>query len=128
MVRSPLTPEQIAAGKRLGAALRLARGERTPLDAHIRLANSRGPDSARNLILRRPFNYSRGVTKAGQLDMGMLFIAYQASLADGFLAIQRRLNGEPLEEYIKPFGGGFFYVLPGVRRGGFLAEGLFRSV
>jgi transcriptional regulator with XRE-family HTH domain len=32
MVRPPLTPEQIAAGKRLGAALRLARGETAPVE------------------------------------------------------------------------------------------------
>jgi transcriptional regulator with XRE-family HTH domain len=32
MVRPPLTPDQIAAGKRLGAALRLARGERAPAE------------------------------------------------------------------------------------------------
>lgn len=32
MVRPPLTPEQIAAGRRLGAALRLARGERAPVE------------------------------------------------------------------------------------------------
>jgi transcriptional regulator with XRE-family HTH domain len=32
MVRPPLTPEQIAAGKRLGAALRLARGQRAPVE------------------------------------------------------------------------------------------------
>ncbi|WP_182346252.1 helix-turn-helix domain-containing protein [Tomitella gaofuii] len=30
MVRSPLTPEQRAAGKRLGARLRAARGDRRP--------------------------------------------------------------------------------------------------
>ncbi|MGE2835397.1 helix-turn-helix domain-containing protein [Mycobacterium sp. SMC-4] len=29
MVRSPLTPQQLAAGKRLGACLRQARGDRT---------------------------------------------------------------------------------------------------
>jgi transcriptional regulator with XRE-family HTH domain len=32
MVRPPLTPEQIAAGKRLGAALRLARGQRATVE------------------------------------------------------------------------------------------------
>ncbi|MDG3012207.1 helix-turn-helix transcriptional regulator [Rhodococcus sp. D2-41] len=32
MVRSPLTPQQIAAGKRLGARLRAARGERRPVE------------------------------------------------------------------------------------------------
>jgi len=90
------------------------KGEITPLDAHIRLANPRTPESQENLILRRPFNYSNGVTKSGQLDQGLLFIAYQADLEKGFIAVQNRLNGEPLEEYIKPVGGGFFYVLPGV--------------
>jgi deferrochelatase/peroxidase EfeB len=29
--------------------------------------------------------------------------------------VQKRLNGEALEEYIKPIGGGFFFVLPGVQ-------------
>ena len=39
--------------------------------------------------------------------------------------MQQRLNGEPLEEYILPVGGGFFSVLPGVRAtGGFLGQGL----
>jgi deferrochelatase/peroxidase EfeB len=90
-------------------------GKRTPLDAHIRLANPRTPGSEANLILRRPFNYSNGVTKSGQLEMGLLFICYQADLEKGFMTVQKRLDGEPLEEYIKPIGGGFFYTLPGVR-------------
>lgn len=90
-------------------------GELTPLDAHIRLANPRTPESDANLILRRPFNYSNGVAKNGQLDQGLLFICYQANLEEGFITVQRRLDGEPLEEYIKPVGGGYFYTLPGVR-------------
>lgn len=89
-------------------------GRRTPLDSHIRLANPRTPGSEANLILRRPFNYSNGVTASGQLDMGLLFICYQADLEAGFIAVQKRLDGEPLEEYIKPVGGGFFFTLPGI--------------
>lgn len=89
-----------------------AEGTATPLDSHIRLANPRDAGE-RHLMLRRPFNYSNGVTKSGQLDQGLLFIAWQASLTDGFIAAQTRLNGEPLEEYIKPVGGGYFFALPG---------------
>ncbi|MEJ2633533.1 MAG: iron uptake transporter deferrochelatase/peroxidase subunit [Acidihalobacter sp.] len=88
-------------------------GKITPLDAHIRLANPRMPGTERNLILRRPFNYSNGVQNNGQLDMGLLMIIYQASLVEGFITVQNRLNGEPLEEYIKPIGGGYYFTLPG---------------
>lgn len=90
-------------------------GALTPLTSHIRLANPRTADSDANLMLRRPFNYSRGVLRNGQLDQGLLFIAWQADLEAGFITVQNRLNGEPLEEYIKPVGGGYFFALPGVR-------------
>lgn len=89
-------------------------GKVTAMDSHIRLANPRTPESQKNLILRRPFNYSNGVNKNGQLDMGLLFICYQADLEKGFITVQTRLNGEPLEEYLKPVGGGYFFTLPGV--------------
>ncbi|WP_168409882.1 iron uptake transporter deferrochelatase/peroxidase subunit [Erwinia amylovora] len=103
-------------------------GEVIPLDAHIRLANPRTAQTQSSLLLRRGYSYSLGVSHSGQLEMGLLFICYQHDLEKGFLTVQQRLNGEALEEYIKPVGGGYFFALPGVPDDKhYLAQGLFSS-
>jgi deferrochelatase/peroxidase EfeB len=88
-------------------------GKVIPLTAHIRLANPRDERTKDKVLVRRGMSYSRGVDSAGLLDQGLAFVSYQRRLSH-FLEAQERLKGEPLEEYIRPEGGGFFYVLPGV--------------
>ncbi|MFE0022538.1 Dyp-type peroxidase [Amycolatopsis sp. NPDC059021] len=78
------------------------------LDAHIRRANPRTPGDDARQILRRSHSYRRSAA-----DSGQIFVCFQRDVELGFATIQRRLAGEALEKYLLPFGGGYYFVLPG---------------
>jgi deferrochelatase/peroxidase EfeB len=99
-------------------------GKVTPLTAHIRLANPRRTTTDADLIFRRGLSFSRGFDADGHLDQGLAFVSFQRRMSQ-FLNTQARLKGEPLEEYIEPQGGGFYFALPGPTDGRWLGQGLF---
>jgi deferrochelatase/peroxidase EfeB len=92
-------------------------GKVIPLDAHMRLANPDTRQTDNQRLIRRSYNYELGPDGRGSLQAGHIFIAYQQDVERQFATVQRRLIDEPLSNFVQPFGGGYFFTLPGVRNG-----------
>lgn len=66
-------------------------GERTPHFAHIRKSNPRDPEAQHHRLIRRGIPYGPALPPGAEdnVDRGLLFLAYQASLANQFEHVQR---------------------------------------
>jgi deferrochelatase/peroxidase EfeB len=95
-----------------------------PVDAHIRLAAPE--DNGGMHMLRRGYAYTDGIDpRTGLLDAGLFFISFQHDPRT-FVAIQRKLGlKDGLMEYLQHTGSGIWAILPGVRPGQNLGDGLF---
>ncbi len=99
-------------------------GERTiSPTSHISLAAHEHNGGVK--LLRRPYNYTDGINKVGQLDAGLLMIIY-VNDPEHFIRIQRKLGAsDRLNEYISHIGSGIWAIPPSPKKGHFIAQDLF---
>ena len=94
-----------------------------PATSHISLAAHENNGGVK--VLRRPYNYTDGINKFGQLDAGLLMVIY-VNDPDHFVRLQRRLGAsDRLNEYIQHIGSGLWAIPPAPAKGHFIAEDLF---
>ncbi len=92
--------------------------------SHVALAASENNDGLK--ILRRSYNYTDGINEFGQLDAGLLFVAYVNDPAH-FIRLQTKLGSSDLmNEYVSHVGSGLFAVPPTPALGHYIGERLFR--
>lgn len=92
--------------------------------SHIALAAHEANGGVK--ILRRPYNYTDGLNQYGQLDAGLLFVAY-VNDPENFTRLQRKLGAsDRLNEYVSHIGSAVFAVPPAPRKGSYVGEQLFR--
>ncbi|WP_424935452.1 MULTISPECIES: iron uptake transporter deferrochelatase/peroxidase subunit [Bacteria] len=100
------------------------RGGALDASSHVRLAHPAENDGIR--ILRRGYNYVDGNNELGRLDAGLFFLSYQRSPSQ-FIALQRKLSTDLMNEYIRHVGSGLWAIPPGAAEGSYIAEPLFAA-
>jgi deferrochelatase/peroxidase EfeB len=94
-----------------------------PATAHIALAAHENNGGIK--ILRRGYNYTDGIDNLGQIDAGLLFIAYMND-PKHFVALQQKLGSvDRLNEYIAHIGSAVFAVPPAPRQDSYIGASLF---
>jgi dye decolorizing peroxidase len=96
-----------------------------PANAHARLSHH--TQNAGRRIFRKGFNYTdEQVTAAGvRTESGLIFVSYQASIAEQFIPLQTRLDqGDALNEWTTAVGSAVFAVPPGYQPDTWVAQSL----
>ncbi|AZS40817.1 MULTISPECIES: iron uptake transporter deferrochelatase/peroxidase subunit [Microbacterium] len=97
-------------------------GKAIDANSHVSLAHPEHNDGIR--ILRRGYNYVDGNNELGRLDAGLFFLSYQRDPAQ-FIALQRRLSTDLMNEYIRHVGSGIWAVPAGASPGSYVGAALF---
>ena len=93
--------------------------------SHVALAARENNDGV--MIKRRGYNYTDGLDANGELNAGLLFVAYQND-PQHFVSLQNRLGAHDLlNEYIRHVGSAIFAIPPAPEKGHYLAQGLFTA-
>lgn len=98
------------------------------LDAHARRSHPDQNNGRR--MMRRGVNYTHEEWVDGELrsTAGLVFCAFQASIADQFIPVQRTLDElDALNEWTTAIGSAVFAIPPGIQEGGWIGEGLLSS-
>ncbi|MEV4559868.1 Dyp-type peroxidase [Kitasatospora sp. NPDC049285] len=92
-------------------------------DAHVRVAAPSVNGGA--AMLRRGFSFHEGLLPDGSPDAGLLFAAFQADPARGFVPVQQRLaRGDGLFRFLRHEASALFAVPPGAPAGGYVGQPL----
>jgi deferrochelatase/peroxidase EfeB len=97
-------------------------GSAIDANSHVRLAHPEQNGGVR--ILRRGYNYVDGNNALGRLDAGLFFLSYQRDPAQ-FIALQRRLSTDRMNEYIRHVGSGIWAIPAGASPGSYVGAELF---
>ncbi len=90
--------------------------------SHVRLAH---PDANGGIrILRRGYNFVDGNNELGRLDAGLFFLSYQRT-PEQFIALQRALSADAMNEYLRHVGSGVWAVPRGATPGSYVGAELF---